>query len=214
MAFLNLEHSARAYYADLVFYGAASMGLSLWLAWALPTGQRLGAALLFALGVLIWTLLEYLLHRFVLHGFDPFRRWHQMHHDRPAARICSPTVISASAFGLLVLLPSLALLPTWQGLPLAAGVLAGLFVYSLAHHALHHHRPQRPWARRYKLWHASHHQPGQHHRFGVTTFFWDGVWGTTGPSTSPSTLSPRPAAATDRGAPGSTSKPSHQGPSP
>src|SRR5450830_1233858 len=111
MALLNLEHSARAYYADLVFYGAASMGLSLWLAWALPTGQRLGAALLFALGVLIWTLLEYLLHRFVLHGFDPFRRWRQMHHDRPAARICSPTVISASAFGLLVLLPA------WPGCP-------------------------------------------------------------------------------------------------
>jgi len=87
MAFLNLEHSARAYYADLVFYGAASMGLSLWLAWALPTGQRLAGLLLFALGTLIWTLLEYLLHRFVLHGFDPFRRWHQMHHDRPAARI-------------------------------------------------------------------------------------------------------------------------------
>jgi hypothetical protein len=38
-------------------------------------------AVLFASGVVAWTLAEYLVHRFVLHGFSPIE--HQLHHANP-----------------------------------------------------------------------------------------------------------------------------------
>src|SRR6202166_1608122 len=40
-------------------------------------------AVLFAGGVLAWTLAEYLVHRFVLHGFAPTE--HTLHHANPDA---------------------------------------------------------------------------------------------------------------------------------
>ncbi|MDX5446368.1 MAG: hypothetical protein LPJ87_09975, partial [Zoogloeaceae bacterium] len=46
--------------------------------WGMTGGLRLwtGSILLIA-GLVSWTLLEYLLHRFVLHGRGPFQRWHE-----------------------------------------------------------------------------------------------------------------------------------------
>ena len=49
-------------------------------------------------GAATWTFLEYVLHRFVLHGVAPFSDWHRQHHLRPLALICSPTVLSAALF--------------------------------------------------------------------------------------------------------------------
>lgn len=48
------------------------------------------------------------------------------------------------------------------------------------HHASHHWRADSGWLKQRKCWHALHH----HHTerpvcFGVTTSFWDRVFGTT-----------------------------------
>ncbi|HEX5316721.1 MAG TPA: fatty acid hydroxylase, partial [Candidatus Kapabacteria bacterium] len=58
---------------------------------------------LFLLGVLLWTLIEYLIHRYVFH-YEPKTRWgkrlhyviHGVHHDYPndARRLVMPPVIS------------------------------------------------------------------------------------------------------------------------
>jgi hypothetical protein len=53
------------------------------------------------LGLVAWTLLEYALHRFVLHGLQPFRTWHAEHHRRPRALIGTPTILSATLIAAL-----------------------------------------------------------------------------------------------------------------
>jgi len=75
-----LEHSKTAYLADFALLYAAIAGLA---AFLVVTGTRARGAEVAAFvltGLGGWTLIEYLLHRFVLHGLQPFRRWHALHH--------------------------------------------------------------------------------------------------------------------------------------
>ena len=104
----------------------------------------------FVLGLLAWSLAEYLLHRFVFH-FQPDTRWgrrlhfiiHGVHHDYPhdPMRLVMPPSVSiplaiATFFGFRALLG-----PAWS-LPLFAGFVVGYLFYDLSHYHIHHHRSQ------------------------------------------------------------------------
>ena len=179
MALLALEHSRVAYAADFALYGITVAALSSLLAWRAPADSWPALSLLALVGLLSWTLIEYLLHRFVLHGLQPFKRWHAEHHARPTALICAPTLLSATLFLLLVFLPALGLSNLWAACALMLGVISGYLAYAITHHAVHQWRGNSQWLKQRKLWHALHHaraaQPG---RYGVSSNFWDRVWGT------------------------------------
>lgn len=178
MRLLSFEHGRAAYRADFVLYGVAVAGLSVLLLAVGPSGHglALGASLL--AGVLGWSLIEYLLHRFVLHGVAPFRRWHEQHHARPTALICTPTLLSATLIGLFVFLPAALLGDRWMACALTLGLLVGYLGYAVTHHAIHHWRGDGAWLMRRKRWHALHHRHGGGARcYGVTGAFWDRVFG-------------------------------------
>jgi cyclopropane-fatty-acyl-phospholipid synthase len=181
MALLSLEHSKPAYRANFVFYGTAVPLLAVFLVAATPPGQRLPVALCAAIGLAGWSLIEYALHRHVLHRLQPFRRWHALHHARPMALVCAPTLLSASLIGGLVFLPMWAAGNLWLGCALTLGVLAGYLAYTVAHHATHHCRARGAWLTRRKRWHALHHGSAQPCCFGVTSGLWDRAFG-TGPA--------------------------------
>jgi len=145
------------------------------------------AALVLA-GMVLWTLFEYLLHRFLFHGPQPFRRLHALHHTHPTALICSPTWLTAVLFVALVYAPARALGTPLNAAALTLGVLAGYLAYSIAHHAVHHWRGEGRWLVDRKRWHARHHRE-QDSRvcFGVTSGLWDRACRTAG-------LAARPAA--------------------
>ena len=175
-----IEHSPARHRADFIAYAVAIAALAAWLSWRAPAGldwPLLGFALS---GVVIWSALEYGLHRFVLHGLQPFARWHGEHHRRPAALIGTPTLVSAPLFGLLVALPAVGVFGPWRGGALLLGVLAGYLAYATAHHALHHGKLSSPWWQARKFAHARHHHLLQPCCFGVTSGFWDGVFRTAG----------------------------------
>lgn len=180
MPLLSIEHSSDAYRNDFVFYGGAVLGLGAWLALRAPTGMGPEITACAAAGILAWSPIEYALHRFVLHGLQPFKRWHLEHHRRPAALIGAPTVLSAVLIGLLVWLPSVVWLGEWLGSALTLGVLIGYLGYALTHHALHHGNMNLDWLQRRKYWHAKHHHLLQPCCFGVTSGFWDRVLRTSG----------------------------------
>src|SRR5258708_35676121 len=113
MGLFNLEQSKAAYIADFVFYGFAVAATAVWLLAAGPRAQLPILAALTLMGLASWTLLEYVLHRFVLHGLQPFRRWHAEHHQRPMPLICTPPILSASLIGTMVFLPALFLADLW-----------------------------------------------------------------------------------------------------
>lgn len=183
MSFLSMEHGRVAYRADLILYGAAVLLLGGHLLLMAARAHPFELVLLVLLGLICWTLLEYLLHRFVLHGLWPFSLWHAAHHRRPRALICAPTWLSASLICLFVFLPALVLLGAWRAQALTLGVLAGYFGYTLIHHATHHWRLGRfAWARQRKRWHAWHHGRSGPVCYGVSSGLWDHVFGTSPPA--------------------------------
>jgi len=174
----KFEHGKAAYWADFGIYGAAVAVLSVLLGIFAPHRHWLVLAGLVLVGVGAWTLIEYLLHRFVLHGLEPFLSCHAAHHERPMALMATPTLLSIWVIVSLVFLPAMLAAGFWRASALTLGVVAGYLVYGLTHHATHHWRSLGPWMKRRKRWHARHHHVMG--CYGVTTSFWDKVFGTTG----------------------------------
>lgn len=133
-------------------------------------------ALFVVVGFVLWTLAEYLIHRFAFHG--PLRALHDVHHRRPSAYIGVASWGTAAAFtsawGALALAAEL---PTANAI--TAGILLGYLAYIVVHDRMHHgDRTQfGPWMRSRFARHAAHHRGG-HANFGVTTALWDHVYHT------------------------------------
>ncbi len=180
MSIFALEHGRLAYAVDFIFYGVLTASLALTLVVFGLGKHELQLAAIACTGAIAWTMFEYAIHRFVLHGLRPFSDWHAEHHRRPSALICAPTLVSAALIVGVVLFPAL----LWTG-PLRAGaltlgVLSGYLAYSTMHHAAHHWRPSSGWARACKLRHALHHRhAGRGGHYGVTSGFWDRVFATS-----------------------------------
>ena len=180
MGLFTLEHGKTAYRADIGMYGAAVIALAVLVRLVGPVEQQLEMAGFVLLGLGSWTGVEYALHRFVLHGLRPFSGWHAQHHARPTALICTPTLLSALLITAFVFIPAWLLTGLWRACALTLGVLIGYLAYTVTHHATHHWRADGAWLRQRKRWHALHH----HHVdrpvcYGVTSSFWDRVFGST-----------------------------------
>ena len=199
MGWLSLEHGPVGVRVDFAVYGvlvaAATAGLL-----ASAPAAHVGQAVAWVLaGALAWSLAEYGLHRFVLHGLQPFQRWHALHHARPQALIATPTVLTVALFALLVALPAFVWLAAWQACAGLLGVLTGYLAYTATHHAVHHLDPRHSllarlpwstWLNRQRRWHAQHHRPGVAACYGVTGRAWDRVFGTWAPRLPSSTSTP------------------------
>lgn len=144
---------------------------------------------LFALGVFIWTLLEYTLHRFLFHVDEllpdagPFLTLHFLlhgiHHYLPMDRlrlVMPPLLFFVLSFPFTRL--AYAIFPTAA---FANGVIAGAFamyvVYDCMHYALHHTKLPA-YMREMKKYHLLHHYGNFELGFGVTSKVWDYVFGT------------------------------------
>jgi sterol desaturase/sphingolipid hydroxylase (fatty acid hydroxylase superfamily) len=166
------------YYADFAVYPIAVLVLT-GLAVGSPHSRFLAVYVLcFLSGLAAWTLVEYLVHRFLFHAFPLIAQMHDRHHANPAAFVGTPSWLSLAAFVFGIFIPLRAI----AELEIAAGVAAGLmigFVWYVALHDAIHRWPLRRGSLLYKakLRHAGHHA-GRYGNFGVTTGFWDRVLGT------------------------------------
>ena len=152
---------------------------------ALAFGLVLG---LFALGILIWTLVEYTMHRWLFH-YQPKSRWgkqlhfllHGVHHDYPkdASRLVMPPIVSIP---LALLFCGLFFVVFGRVAPAAfAGFLIGYLFYDMVHYATHHFSMKRGvwlWLKKY---HMRHHYDDDHVGYGVSSPLWDYVFGTRAP---------------------------------
>lgn len=184
MGAVNLEHSKSAYTADFAFYTLAILAIAVYLT-VFSAGNHwtdgINLVLTFISGLCAWSLVEYLLHRFVLHGLQPFKRWHFEHHIRPTALIGAPTVLSSGLIFTLVFLPAWASMGLQGAAALTLGVLVGYLAYATVHHGVHHWRAKSAWLIKRKRWHALHHHADTAHapgRYGVSTSLWDHVFAT------------------------------------
>jgi sterol desaturase/sphingolipid hydroxylase (fatty acid hydroxylase superfamily) len=129
-------------------------------------------------GMAAWTLLEYLVHRFVFHRYSVGRRLHQLHHDRPsdpdAERSSLSTPLIAFPIGFLLVVTA----GVEDGSAIFAGLLLGYLAFIVIHYAVHRW-PIEPnsWLYSAKMLHLRHHR-FEDCNYGVTTNFWDIVFGT------------------------------------
>lgn len=141
--------------------------------------------MLMVVGLASWTLGEYLLHRFVLHGVEPFQRWHLGHHLHPDRPMRIPLAFSLVLVG-AVGIPA-AFLSTVAGSTVAfsCGVSMGFLLQEVVHHRLHS-PTRRPGAWLMSQWsqHDFHHHGDQRAAFGTLTGFWDRFFHTTGSRTN------------------------------
>ena len=178
MAFFKLEQSKALYHADFVLYGIAITALATFLTVASPRQQWLETISFVVLGLISWTVIEYALHRYILHVLQPFRHWHTLHHRRPKALIFAPTILSTSLITTLIFLPALLVDGLWHACALTLGIVTGYFTFAVTHHAIHHWNFDNEWLRKRKRWHAVHHHYNEQFGcYGVTSTFWDHVFG-------------------------------------
>lgn len=173
--------SKTGYYADFVIYAAVVATATIVTAWR-STPYETSIWLFTALiGALAWTLFEYVLHRFVLHRVSVFAAMHDAHHEAPLAFVGTPTWLSFGVITGVVFVPAWALTSFGTASGLAVGVMAGFFWYGVVHHAIHYRKPRMIATRLLfaSRRHAQHHYAHESGNFGVTTSFWDHVFGTT-----------------------------------
>ena len=132
-----------------------------------------------AFGLLLWTLLEYGIHRFLYHHAPVLSPLHEAHHRAPNDLIGVPSFVSSGLVVLLGYLPFRPFAPVGAA-GFATGLLAGYAIYMFVHHATHHMaiKPGH-WLYDARVRHMAHHYHDDTN-FGVSTGFWDRVFGTAG----------------------------------
>ena len=134
-------------------------------------------------GVFTWTLLEYVIHRWLGHAVrlrpNPFAAEHIRHHSE--GNYFAPTYKKAGAalvFALLVTPASVLFLGTLVGACFSGGLVLMYVAYEVLHRRDHTHPGMGRHMRALRRHHFYHHfeDPSMNH--GVTTRFWDRVFGT------------------------------------
>lgn len=138
-------------------------------------------ALAFVLGGTAWSFTEYMLHRYGAHEGPnrlDFRVEHLTHHARPD--YFAPTAKKVAAASKAVLPMALAgwLLVAWAGLAFALGYTVTYAFYEFLHRRIHTHPPRGPYSRLVRKHHLAHHFSNARRNHGVTSPFWDIVFGT------------------------------------
>lgn len=143
-------------------------------------------ALMVVFGIFIWTLMEYTLHRFLFHintrsywGNTIHYLLHGCHHKHPmdGLRLVFPP--AATAILLVPFWNLIKLLATPTTAPaLFGGGLLGYVMYDVTHYYLHHGQPTVEVPKNLKKYHLNHHFRIQNKGFGITSSFWDKVFGT------------------------------------
>jgi len=129
-------------------------------------------------GFVLWTLIEYAFHRWLLHEWPPLRHLHDEHHEHPEALFGTPPLVGVLQIALCVFVPLWFVGPVTAA-GVTAGMLAGYLAYISVHWATHHVRdPRIGYLVRARRRHMLHHYRAGRANFGVSTGFWDRVFGT------------------------------------
>jgi 4-hydroxysphinganine ceramide fatty acyl 2-hydroxylase len=159
-------------------------------------------------GIPFWTLMEYLFHRFVLHGhfaegegfirkfahrrLDPL---HWEHHERPWDGLHINGEIKDLLPLFFVCAPLSFIAPLYTLPALYAGVVQSYVAEEWIHHSVHFYNFRNPYFRYIKRHHLYHHSPrGANQGYGLTNGFWDIVCRTRYPQDVLTALYRRPRA--------------------
>lgn len=144
---------------------------------------------LVVVGLVVWTLTEYTLHRFIFHfnaksefGKKIHFIFHGVHHDYPSdsRRLVMPPSVSIP-LALLFYFLFEAILGSILVAPFFVGFIAGYLVYDMTHYAIHHFNMHNKFWLAIKKHHIRHHFEDSEKGFGVSSPLWDEIMGTNFP---------------------------------
>lgn len=140
------------------------------------------------MGLFVWTLVEYCLHRFLFHldyylpnnkyAFTLHFLLHGVHHYLPMdgyRLVLPPTLFVVLAYPFYKLVFSI--FPFYMACSGFAGGTLGYIMYDVTHYVLHHTKLPR-YFQELKRLHLEHHYKNYEEGFGVTSPFWDVIFGT------------------------------------
>jgi sterol desaturase/sphingolipid hydroxylase (fatty acid hydroxylase superfamily) len=143
--------------------------------------------IIYLFGILTWTLMEYVLHRFIFHideYFPAFKRLHYIlhgiHHDHPRDRerlFMPPVPGTLIAF---ILWAFWFLFLGENTFAFMAGISSGYLMYSYIHYSVHTKPVFQPLRTLWKH-HALHHYKYPQKAYGVSSPLWDLIFGTMPP---------------------------------
>mmetsp|Transcript_5038 Transcript_5038/g.5031 ORF Transcript_5038/g.5031 Transcript_5038/m.5031 type:complete len:377 (-) Transcript_5038:532-1662(-) len=150
--------------------------------------DKLIALSFWAMGLFVWTLVEYCMHRFLFHldGYLPDHPLaltlhfllHGVHHYLPMdgyRLVLPPTLFVLLAYPFYRLV--FAIFPFYMACSGFAGGTLGYILYDVTHYVIHHTKlPQ--FLQDIKTYHLEHHYKNYEMGFGVTSRFWDVIFNT------------------------------------
>jgi sterol desaturase/sphingolipid hydroxylase (fatty acid hydroxylase superfamily) len=166
-----------------IFFGVAAVSLYYSLSRGLLSG--LTAFGLFLAGWLLFTLAEYLMHRYVYHmdtstpGKAKFQyTMHGVHHEYPKdkTRLAMPPILTVFVASLLFFIFYFTF--GNAGFGLLSGFVFGYALYLFVHYAIHAYSPPKNFLKFWWHHHAQHHYRQDEVAFGVSTTLWDHIVGT------------------------------------
>ncbi|KAI9213617.1 hypothetical protein DS838_001490 [Geotrichum bryndzae] len=157
---------------------------------ALQGSHAITVLCLYMLGLFIWTLLEYCMHRFLFHieyylpdhplAFTVHFLLHGVHHYLPMDRlrlVMPPTLLVALTTPFYYLAHTVFFYNYYHAMAVFAGAFMGYVMYDCCHYFLHHvNLPQ--FMKDMKKAHLDHHYKNYDLAYGVTSKFWDVIFGT------------------------------------
>ena len=140
-------------------------------------------------GIIVWSLTEYMLHRFIFH-YNPSSKigkrihfiFHGVHHDYPSdsKRLVMPPSVSIPLASLFYVSFLIVFGPA-KVAALMPGFLIGYLFYDMTHYAVHHfNMHSRLWLA-LKNHHMKHHYQDSKKGYGVSSPVWDKIIGTDFP---------------------------------
>ena len=159
----------------LLYYSAHTIGFS-----------AVKVISLFIGGLFFWTFFEYMMHRFVFHLVSDNPKMqrisyvmHGNHHEFPRdkQRLFMPPVPSLILSSVIFLL--IYALMGKNVFSFFPGFILGYLIYGSMHYAIHAWNPRYKWMK--PIWrnHHLHHYKSEEKGFGVSSHFWDKVFGSS-----------------------------------
>ena len=135
------------------------------------------------MGFLMWTLGEYLTHRFDFHHnmFSSKKfKGSDIHHCFPTVPQSIALSVDEVALRLLAFFAiSYIFFDLLQAIFMLLGILSGIILYNILHYCAHYGTEFKiGWLRALSQNHLNHHFKEQHSLYGITTKIWDHVFRT------------------------------------
>ena len=181
-----LERLTHVHPITPLLFWSPIVAILIWRSFAIHQFSLYEVSIFAVAGLMTWTFMEYILHRFLFHFESESKVLqklhfliHGIHHSDPLddTRLVMPPILSVILAIGVYWIARLFLGPM-QVEPYFAFLVVGYLGYDYVHYSVHHFKPRTRFGKALKQNHMHHHYIDHNARWGVSSPIWDYVFGT------------------------------------